>query len=446
MAANSMPGLGSKVFQDVFQYIPEKKFVYIYNAGRQERYDRGEILVREGGKDETVYLVLEGEFRLYKTIGDRELTMAVLKPGDWIGEMGFHNGSGRVASAVAEKASNVLAVDSEVFATMDHETQASLLKRFNRMASERMDFLLRQQLELLDQQRRLISIIKSTLNTEKYIYSESELIRSFIQVIPRLPVYAVNLITMLNDSSVSMEEISRIIRQDPTLAAQVLRVANSPYYGFPNKIRDIQHSLAMLGLNQVYLLVTFYAVRSTMPKTKEFSQLQVHSVVMSYVASEMAASSSDSSQMAMVGTLGLLHDIGRSVIMLLKQNHPESSLLFDTFDHHLMGGLLLKSWNLPEEICESIRYQSYFKFASPQDIPEEYRRYVAILGMSHLVTEAIRGGRDFNDSVPFLQSYQEELNLFGYSIEELAKVKIMPDLKRKWRTLPVIVRNYLSEG
>jgi HD-like signal output (HDOD) protein len=443
MAANMMSEIGSMVFQDVFQYIPEKKFVYIYNAGRQERYDRGEILVREGGKDETVYLVLEGEFRMFKTIGDRELTLAVIKPGDWIGEMGFQNGSGRVASAVAEQSSNVLAVDSEVFATLDHETQAALLKRFNLMASERMDFLLRQQLELLDQQRRLISIIKSTLNTEKYIYSESELIRSFIQVIPRLPVYAVNLVTMLNDSSVSMEEISRIIRQDPTLAAQVLRVANSPYYGFPNKIRDIQHALAMLGLNQVYLLVTFYAVRSTMPKSKEFSQLQVHSVVMSYVASEMAAST-DPSQTALIGTLGLLHDIGRSVIMLLKQNHPESSLLFDTFDHHLMGGLLLKSWNLPEEICESIRYQSYFKFAAPQDIPDEYRRYVAILGMSHLVTEAIRGGKDFKDSVPFLESYQEELNLVGYSVEELAKVKILPDLKRKWRSLPVIVRNYLS--
>jgi HD-like signal output (HDOD) protein len=445
MTARTAPGIGSKVFQDVFQYIPEKKFVYIYNAGRQERYDRGEVLVREGGKDETVYLVLDGEFRLYKTIGDRELTLALLKPGDWIGELGFTNGTGRMATAVAEKSSNVLAVDSEVFITLDHETQASLLKRFNLMAAERMDFLLRQQLELLDQQRRLISIIKSTLNTEKYIYSESELIRSFIQVIPRLPVYAVNLISMINDSSSSMEEISRIIRQDPTLAAQVLRVANSPYYGFPNKIRDIQHALAMLGLNQVYLLVTFYAVRSTMPKTKEFSQLQVHSVVMSYVASEMAGTN-DSGQIALIGTLGLLHDIGRSVILLLKQNHPESSLLFDTFDHHLMGGLLLKSWNLPDEISESIRYQSYFRFAPPHDIPEPYRRYVALLGMAHLVMEAIRGGSEFEEHVPFLESYQEELNLKGYSIEELAKHKVLPDLKRKWRSLPVIVRNYLTAG
>jgi CRP-like cAMP-binding protein len=443
MSVHSMPGMSSQVFQDIFRYIPEKKFIYIFNAGRQERYDRGELLVREGGKDETVYLVLEGEFRMFKTIADRELTMAVLKPGDWIGEMGSQNGGGRVASAVAEQSSQVLAVDPEVFSTLDHETQASLLKRFNLMASERMDFLLRQQLELLDQQRRLISIIKSTLNTEKYIYSESELIRSFIQVIPRLPVYAVNLITMLNSSSSSMDEISRIIRQDPTLAAQVLRVANSPYYGFTSKIKDIQHALAMLGLNQVYLLVTFYAVRSTMPKTKEFSQLQVHSVVMSYVAAEMVGSK-DTSEGALIGTLGLLHDIGRSVILLLKQNQPESSLLFDTFDHHLMGGLLLKSWNLPEEICESIRYQSYFKFASPLDIPDAYRRYVAILGMSHLVMEAIRGGRDFKEHVPFLESYQEELNMKGYSVEELAEIKVLPDLKRKWRSLPVIVRNYLT--
>ncbi|MFW6323753.1 MAG: cyclic nucleotide-binding domain-containing protein, partial [Desulfovibrionales bacterium] len=198
--------LGSKIFQNIFEYLPEKKFVYLYNAGRIEQYDPGEYLIREGGRDEVVYLVLEGEFKIIKNSGQKELVISLLKPGDWIGEMAFDKNSPRIASAVATRGSNVLAIDDEVFETLDLETQLALMRKFNSLASERFDFLVRRQQEFLDQQTRLISIIKSTMGTERYIYSGSDLIQSFIKVVPRLPVYAVNLITMLHDQSVSMEE------------------------------------------------------------------------------------------------------------------------------------------------------------------------------------------------------------------------------------------------
>ncbi|MFP4314633.1 MAG: HDOD domain-containing protein [Desulfovibrionales bacterium] len=441
MRQHDLP-LSSKVFKDIFEYVPEKKFIYLYNAGRKERYDEGEFLLEQGGNDETVFLILEGEFRVYKKVGDWEVTVSVLKPGDWIGEVALEKGVTRISSAVATKPSQVLALDGEVFDTLDKETQLSLMRKFNTLAAERLDFLINQQKELMEQQDRLLSIIKSSLNTENYIYSESELIQSFIKVIPTLPVYAVKLITMLNDSSVSMEEISKIIRQDPTLAAQVLRVANSPYYGFQNKIRDIQHALALLGLNQVYLLVTFYAIRSTMPKSSEFSALQVHSVVMSYVGAELAANIHKESE-AMIGTLGLLHDIGRSLVLLLKQKHPESALLFDTFDHNILGSLLLKSWNLPDDLCDSIRYQGYFDFASPDDIPEPYRMNVALLSISHMVVDQLSGKQ--SPEKPFLREYKRLLGIVGYSVQEIAELKVMPGMKRKWKSLPVIVRNYLAQ-
>ncbi|MFW6324338.1 MAG: HDOD domain-containing protein, partial [Desulfovibrionales bacterium] len=227
------------------------------------------------------------------------------------------------------------------------------------------------------------------------------------------------------------------------LAAQVLRVANSPYYGFQQRIRDIQHAITLLGLNQVYLLVTFYAMRSTMPKSSEFSRLQMHSVVMSYIASELAKAIHHD-QEAFAGTLGLLHDIGRSLILMLKSKHPETNVLFDTLDHYLLGGLLLQSWNLPDELHESIRYQNYFKFAQPEDIPEKYRENVALLSISHLIMETW-SGQDVEDASPFLQEYKDTLGLTGYTVEEIAELKVLPPLKRMWKTLPVIVRNFLAK-
>jgi HD-like signal output (HDOD) protein len=56
---------------------------------------------------------------------------------------------------------------------------------------------------------------------------------------------------MIGRPTVSTEEIGSIIEKDQVLAAKVLRLANSPFYGFPSRIGSVTHAVIVLGFNVV---------------------------------------------------------------------------------------------------------------------------------------------------------------------------------------------------
>ena len=57
-----------------------------------------------------------------------------------------------------------------------------------------------------------------------------------IQTLATIPAVAKHVLELLGDPTVSLAEISRFISQDPVLTSRVLRMVNSPIYGFPGRI------------------------------------------------------------------------------------------------------------------------------------------------------------------------------------------------------------------
>ena len=67
--------------------------------------------------------------------------------------------------------------------------------------------------------------------------------------LPTIPTVLRKLLQMCENPRVSLSEIAVLIAQDPVLAAKILKVVNSPIYGFPGRITSLTQALLLLGLN-----------------------------------------------------------------------------------------------------------------------------------------------------------------------------------------------------
>ena len=81
----------------------------------EKQLQAGQVLFNEGDRGEIMYLIREGKIKITKGKGDEEKTLAVLKEGDFFGEMAIIDGSPRSAGAVALTPVSLLVIDKESF-------------------------------------------------------------------------------------------------------------------------------------------------------------------------------------------------------------------------------------------------------------------------------------------------------------------------------------------
>ena len=72
-----------------------------------------------------------------------------------------------------------------------------------------------------------------------------------IKELPTLPQVAVTLMDLLDDPDTSAPEINRVMARDPSLAAKILRLVNSAYYGLANRVSSLNQATVMMGFKAV---------------------------------------------------------------------------------------------------------------------------------------------------------------------------------------------------
>ena len=72
-----------------------------------------------------------------------------------------------------------------------------------------------------------------------------------VKDLPTLPGVLQEVAVLVENPNSSSDQISRAISKDQVLSAKVLKMVNSPIYGFPGRIGSIQHALVLLGFNVV---------------------------------------------------------------------------------------------------------------------------------------------------------------------------------------------------
>lgn len=138
----------------------------------------------------------------------------------------------------------------------------------------------------------------------------------FVQVppstFPRPPAAAVELLELSSKPEAHLESIAELLERDPQLAAQVLRLVNSPFYGTRSPVISLRHAVVRLGLNTLQEVVMEAALKLTVLQAPGLSDalelLRRHGIGVAWLARLVARRTPLETDSAFV--IGLLHDVG----------------------------------------------------------------------------------------------------------------------------------------
>ena len=244
--------------------------------------------------------------------------------------------------------------------------------------------------------------------------------------LPTLPHVVQKLASMIGRPNVSAEEIGTLIEKDQVLSAKVLRLANSPFYGFPSRIASVAHAVVVLGLNVVKGL-TLCATAFDMMKNAGMNELWRHSLGVAITAHILGTKAALKNPEE-VFVAGLLHDIGKVVLYVKwpdvgrqiraatgktgRSLMEAEQNLFDV-THADVGGWLATAWHLPTSLREPILY--HHKPASAQDAPLQ----TAIVHVADILVKGLACGNLGDELVPPLSHQAWEL--VGLDAQSLAQ-------------------------
>jgi len=79
--------------------------------------------------------------------------------------------------------------------------------------------------------------------------------------LPTIPVVATKVLQMIEDETTSAEDLSKVVSSDPAVAARVLKISNSSFYGCQRQVQTLPHAIMMLGYNTLRSVVIAAAVK-----------------------------------------------------------------------------------------------------------------------------------------------------------------------------------------
>ncbi len=218
-----------------------------------------------------------------------------------------------------------------------------------------------------------------------------------IQSLPPFPAVALQLMSLLDDEDVSMKQVVSLLRVDPALSAEILRVSNSALYGLSRRIDNVSHAVVVLGSETVKRLALTAALGRFSKNVIRNKSLRIcwdHSIACGLVAEDLAGLLGTSKDRAY--TAGLLSDVGRLALLSCYPGEYGNMLevarendfdelecerqLFD-IDHCAAGKYLASQWNLPDDIQDALAAHHE---PSPGDSSP-----LAIVCAATLVTDAV---------------------------------------------------------
>lgn len=225
--------------------------------------------------------------------------------------------------------------------------------------------------------------------------------------LPTLPAVVQKVNAMLQDPDTGTREIAVLIAQDPPLAAKVLKIANSSYYGLRERCISTEKASAVLGTKVLRNVVMQAAVISQFDHLKssgfDLDELWRHSIVTGQVAAFLAKRSRRAFGISPdeLYTCGLLHDLGKLVILGNLRNefigimHRADAEQLPVqvceqqklgFDHTDVGALIALQWGLPPAVASAIQYHH-----GPREAVESDPVVSLIANVNLLVTRAMSG-------------------------------------------------------
>lgn len=208
-----------------------------------------------------------------------------------------------------------------------------------------------------------MSLARTGLNIDQVLEKVKEL--------PTLPDVVFRVNEVVNDPSTSATDLEKVIAHDQAIAAKVLKLVNSAFYGLPGRVDTLSRAIPLLGFSTVRNLVMSVSIFSSAPITEfDMKQFWRHSFATSIAAKAVAVADGvpdeESHSLA-----GLLHDIGKvllfqhfvkqyqAVIDMMEQKDvtfiQAEQKLYST-DHAEVGGAIAEKWSFPPNLQAAIAW------------------------------------------------------------------------------------------
>jgi putative nucleotidyltransferase with HDIG domain len=247
------------------------------------------------------------------------------------------------------------------------------------------------------------------------------------KTLPTLPSVINKLNTLSENEKSSVQEMAKIVSSDQVLSARILRLANSPSYGF-YRVSTISNAMILLGVNVVKSLALSSSIFEIMEKNSV--GLWEHSLGVG-VAANLISRKLGLPECEEIATAALLHDIGK-IIISLKCSEAETAIrtavqdqnlsmreaerqVLDT-DHAEIGAWLSKSWFLPDKLSEPIAYHHDVALS------ENHRIKTSVVHIADVLIKASGFGNSGDNYVPQIQPLAwETLKLNDQLLAELVE-------------------------
>lgn len=250
--------------------------------------------------------------------------------------------------------------------------------------------------------------------------------------IPTLPEVVVRINEVMAQPDTGCAEIGALVAEDAPLAAKVLRLANSAYYGLAGQCGTTEHAATVLGIQvmrTIVMQVSVMGMYDHLDGGDAFSvrKLWDHASLTGHISSRIARKANiPSLRPEEFYICGLLHDVGKVMLLdglgsryleIVKRSAIEETLLHHVereqlgFDHTEVGALLARRWELPKMICEAIKHHH----APAEQIATN--QVVSLVAHADVLAHRAANGEQMEDV--FDSRFRDLLGLLEHDVAEL---------------------------
>lgn len=254
-------------------------------------------------------------------------------------------------------------------------------------------------------------------------------------------------ISLMCDRDSDIKPVEDLLESDPALSSQVMRFANSSFYGFRSGIKEIKKAILVLGLKEiknicltVALLQQFHS-QKTAPSFNN-AAFWHHSILTAIIASELAMKYVPSISREEIYILGLIHDIGRLAMAIYLPELFEKSIQnatechTDVYEaektlgvtHCELGYIIAKKWGMPASFAAVML--SHHETQQIKAYPVETALIIMAEQLSNALSNINASNQIESTAIPLrCKNAAEFLNIIREDYMEL--LKTLPDMNVK---------------